>query len=808
VCSQVRKRLALCQDRILTCLAGKKTSRLENSILDEQDASEEDEGAQDATGEEPSYEILADPDFAIEPKTEITQDLLPESEDRRSTFTFTLEPEVLEGSPDHEMLYDYQGGDDQEFEVDVETEDATIARLFRSPAKETPSQSPKVLEHVQYPELPHSDDELLDPDTESVPIAVEEPAVISDFEEGSPDAEEREVGMEEQRVEPIEQEIPLAEVSSTEAQQAPSDIAYPTLPMDCSLLDDVEPPVLLLERTTELVEEDVASSDVVPVVCADQIDSEDCDMENDVEASADEEFTEASIQLDIQREFEETEATKQPALAETQEDALEVTEAGNSVPEDENEIFMDGLRPANVDGQLDAPMVDITDGLTLSFTPVKTPSLEPTPRKLHSPPPPLVQSGPEDATMTIALDDDTALLKDFLNRAAASKAEKAAVMTHRRESLQNRRDSDVVRHALASPRKVLEDKDPNSPSKYDHELTLDLSQNLTLTMDPNTLVSPTTNSADNEDLADEKSLRGSRRSSRTKKSRLPAPASATQAPTQTSKIAIRRADGTEHVVLKKSDAQELSTVTRANTRKNKQGAFCVTVRLLKLAAEAGNLPPLDDSTREIIIGKNIRWDEQLAYYQENPETVADRESLSTPDELSMPEPTPVAAAKPKSKVSKTSTPKIRRVRGLGTANGTPGKVLLAPPPFLAEPAVEEEPQPTQIQQQLPRPKSSKIKKMPVASASLPDTKLPTLDIVPVGVDPSAQTQRKSRLAAPKKVTLPQSLAAEGKENANANMQRAGLGGATPRKGLPVPKVVVPSTIGVESGLPRRRGRKI
>tara|TARA_R110002003_G_scaffold878_14_gene21778 strand:+ start:212 stop:1444 length:1233 start_codon:yes stop_codon:yes gene_type:complete len=410
--------------------------------------------------------------------------------------------------------------------------------------------------------------------------------------------------------------------------------------------------------------------------------------------------------------------------------------------------------------------------------------------------------------MTIALDDDTALLKDFLNRAAASKAEKAAVLTHRRESLQNRRDSDVIRHALASPRKVLEDKDPNSPSKYDNELTLDISQTLTLSMPTDGLASPTPGQDDQEGTAEEKALRGSRRSSRAKKSRLPAPASAAQA--QTSKIAIRRADGNEHVILKKSDAQELATLTRANTRKNKQGAFNVTVRLLKLAADADKLPPIDDATKELILGKNIRWDEQLAYYQENPETVAEAESLATPDELSMEDASSTPSTK-KSKVSRNSTPKIRRVRGLGTANGTPGKGLLAPASLLPEEVqVEKEAAQAPIQQ-LPRPKTSKLKKMPVASTPQPpvstpsDSKLPSLDIVPVGVEPPKE--RKSRLAAPKKVMLPQptaSHAAEGKENA----QRTGIGGATPKKGIPAPKVIVPPTVGMESGLPRRRGRRI
>jgi hypothetical protein len=270
-------------------------------------------------------------------------------------------------------------------------------------------------------------------------------------------------------------------------------------------------------------------------------------------------------------------------------------------------------------------------------------------------------------------------------------------------------------------------------------------------------------------------------------------------------------------------------MTRNNTRKNKQGAFCVTVRLMKLAMDASSLPPLDDATKELIVGKNVRWDETLAYYQENPETIAnalaEAESLATPDELGMPDATPEPKKK-KEKTSKTSTPKIRRVRGLGTPNGTPGKGLLAPASFLPE-AVEEEKEAPR-EKQSSKPRSTKIHKMPVASSSstpaatsastsidsalsssTSDTRLPSLDVAPVGV------QRKSRLAAPRKVVLPPTLSSV-KAGDKENVNRAGISDATPKKALLAPKVVIPpsalgttttAAVGMESGLPRRRGRK-
>lgn len=847
-------------------MTGKKKSQLDDSLLEEQEDGEESEEEQDSTRGELSYETLGGDQSVLASNNEDAH-MLPEQQDRRATFTFSVHPEVMEEMPEHELHVGSADDVEEQPEVDAPMEDATITRLFRSPAKDDSTPLEDVSQPLQYPELPQSVSDEVETDVPILSFVQGQYVAIQEVTEieaeaqnshlDSAETEESEttedvatatlrqqgtatIQTDAEGISEIDASLELAPsgiLSATEP--APSDVAYPTLPMESSQ-DEVVDQTASSCRTNsvELVESEVPTSNEVQEVVADpeRTDHIDIDMEDELAGdaapgtSADEEFTEASLQLDIQNNYG-TEQPDQPATApataeqcvigatDDHEGPMEITEELSiaDVPSAEDNEDVITAAPSR-------QIEDITDGLTLSFTPARATSNEPTPRKLHSPPPPPTQSTYDDATMTIALDDDTALLKDFLNRAAASKAaskaEKAAVLTHRRESLQNRRDSDVIRHALASPRKVLEDKDPNSPSKYDNELTLDLSQNLTLTMDTTALVSPTTNEADDGD-ADDKASRGSRRSSRTKKSRLPAPASATQAPVQASKIAIRRADGTEHVVLKKSDAQELSLLTRANTRKNKQGAFGVTVRLAKLTADASNLPPVDDATREIVIGKNIRWDEQLTYYQENPETVAERESLATPDELSMPDAPTTTTPKPKIKSSKnsTSTPKMRRVRGLGTANGTPGKALLAPPSFgdsFDDEKEKEKDQPPQsLTQQVPRPRASKLKKMTVASSTPTqapaDSKLPALEVMPVGIE--TPKERKSRLAAPKKVVLPPSaVAVEGKENATT--QRTGLGNATPKKGIPAPKVVVPHSVGggasagVESGLPRRRGRRV
>lgn len=821
-------------DRRKSVLPRKRAVR----IQDVEEVAQNDDHDSDAMGEE-EQDTSAELDMSTASHTiEETEAPLPEAEEGRSTFTFNMDATVPEDLPDYESTDERE--DESITRNHTPTEDATLTNFFRSPAKSLSADHIGSPEKIFYPKLPLT----------GTPTEEPKPPSGTACDDEAENAAENSL-IEDSHTTSLASTDIIIESVEVERCQGDShvDVAYPNLHTEA--IDQVE------------ADDEHSDTEMSDSAATAHVDDDSLDMGSpgdEIPGEGDEDFTEASLQLDIQRQCDEqsppidkdvqeeqAEADSQNTTSSTPESHMEergitstkapgaeVYQETRSSPPQEDTNIGTPPQPCLEDGRQTEPQThDITDGLTLSFTPAKTASAGPTLRKLHSPPPPpRTESGPDDVTMTIAIDDDTAILKDFLTRAAASKAEKAA--THRRESLQNRRDSDVIRNALASPRKVLEDKDPNSPSKYDGELTLDLSQTLTLRLPDDTQIPPTPHTADGSGSPEEKSQGGStRRSSRAKKSRLPAPASAsTLVPVQqqTSKINIRRADGAEVVVLKKSDAQELATLTRANTRKNKQGAFGVTVRLFKLAADAASLPPVDDTTKELVIGKNVRWDETLTYYQENPETVAEAESLATPDELSM-DATSTPRTK-KSKVDKNAPPKARRVR---TVNGTPGKGLLAPASLLPE-AVQDEkvkasiktttapPQP----HQLPRPKATRIKKIPVASTSS-DSKLPTLDVAPVGVptttttttNPTSTTttatttvpSRQSRLAAPKKVILPHTATSsaalsDGKENP----PRSTISDATPKKGIPAPKVVVPAAVavgaaGVESGLPRRRGRK-
>lgn len=225
----------------------------------------------------------------------------------------------------------------------------------------------------------------------------------------------------------------------------------------------------------------------------------------------------------------------------------------------------------------------------------------------------------EEARSKPRLSDDTAILHAFLNRVAANK--KTPTPTAKRESLSNRRDSDVVRQALASPAKpdVLGDLDPNSTSPRK----------------PLVAVAPeeldTSNEASPQDVADppEMPLESSessepkpvRRSVRSRNQVTPLAAiriSPSRHGKGPSKIMIRSVS--TPAVVKRTEAQELATVTRVNTRKNKGGSVMPVLRLCKLASEAASPELFTDQTsppgqtRDHV--KVVRWDTTLAYFQE------------------------------------------------------------------------------------------------------------------------------------------------------------------------------------------------
>lgn len=223
--------------------------------------------------------------------------------------------------------------------------------------------------------------------------------------------------------------------------------------------------------------------------------------------------------------------------------------------------------------------------------------------------------------------DDTKMLKDFVNRVQARKAANiipipvyvAAPMTSPRRS----------------PRKALAEVDKNSPSpQKPHDLA-----NRPGTP-PGDRKLGSIDSDDLDEIAVEQTP--CRRSTRT---RLIAPS--TTAVGAPSFIPVRRADGEAIVRLQKSQAQQLATITRANTKRNKGQSKPVKMTLQKLPAEASEDAIELSGGREE--SRAVGWDETLVYYQDRSEW----------------------------KEGKTEKRRnVRRMRNVGSTNGTPARKKL------------------------------------------------------------------------------------------------------------------------------------
>ena len=225
----------------------------------------------------------------------------------------------------------------------------------------------------------------------------------------------------------------------------------------------------------------------------------------------------------------------------------------------------------------------------------------------------------------IRFSDDTSMLKEFLNRAQAKKAAKTPGLTA----------LDLPKPQISprrSPRKALGSHRGNnlSPQK-----PRDVPNR------PGTPPGkPQVDAVDSDDGGEiSAEITSCRRSTRT---RLPAPVKGI--PGAPSFIPVRRADGTDPVVLQKSQAQELAMVTRANTRRNKGQSKPPLLALQDIPAENAETASTTTFKRRAVGSKTVGWAEQLASYQ-------DAKEVEEPEEM---------------------RPKVRRMRGLGaTNNGTP-----------------------------------------------------------------------------------------------------------------------------------------
>lgn len=237
-----------------------------------------------------------------------------------------------------------------------------------------------------------------------------------------------------------------------------------------------------------------------------------------------------------------------------------------------------------------------------------------------------IRKSPRKSTRSVArFSDDTSMLKDFLSRAQARKQAKDAA--HAAEALTAAR----TRLPRSSPRKALARLDSNSPpAEQIREVA--------------SRVSTPPGKVQLGEFQLEEAITNTSPVRRSTRKRLPELAkTATGAP---SLIPVRRADGTDPVVLQKSVAQELALVTRTNTRRNKGQAKPPAIILKTL-----NVEEVEVETRgghALRSCKSVGWDDKLVYYHDGTQVQADGEV----------------------KVEE-KRPKARRLRGLGAENGTP-----------------------------------------------------------------------------------------------------------------------------------------
>lgn len=426
------------------------------------------------------------------------------------------------------------------------------------------------------------------------------------------------------------------------------------------------------------------------------------------------------------------------------------------------------------------------DSHLIAFTPLKVPAQYPSPSRhpgLDSPlygpddshPEPAsplqraASAPPEEPKMSPLkpskprISDDTALLQAFLNRAAENRSSRR-ISADTRESIENRRDSDAVRQALASPAKtdVLVELDPNSPSPRKAAAA---SQDLAGGFDQ--VMRDATDAATQHEGRDDAQMETqTRRSGRTTR-RQPT------TPVAPNKISIR--GNTDGVVLKRSEAQELAKLTSTNTKKNKGGAVLPQLRLTKLASQGGQTgEPVAEGEEEQQnsqpeVATKIRWAESLVEFFQSGET---SESSFLSDEMSATAQlgqeemaaSEAAVAAPPPPSDTPSKPKIRRLKPPRTA-ATPGKRPAAPASASESDEAEKPPAPEAQDQQLQAPLNRRRSRIATPAKGLTNTSLlpADLDSQSTAAKKTPTTKKKALIS---KLPAPTSTATvgQGKEN--------------------------------------------
>ncbi|KAI1611424.1 hypothetical protein EDD37DRAFT_632258 [Exophiala viscosa] len=265
-----------------------------------------------------------------------------------------------------------------------------------------------------------------------------------------------------------------------------------------------------------------------------------------------------------------------------------------------------------------------------------------------------------DQPVTLANEDDTAYLHDFLSRARAQKAARQQAPT---QNLASSNEEMQTAEVMSEGRAISHVEDANNNAlmtSFDEDLT---------SLQPDT-----------EPVAD---MSSPRRSSRLV-TRLPRPQKPVTSLPNT--ISLKRLNGTEFIAMQK-EVQSLAIATRTNTKRNKGDSVAVSIKLMQLHAEA-NAKALEPEVKSPELkkrkkrSKQVNWDATIARYQDGSPPEEDMPEQDDQDEPraaaegavedSSQEParqSQVVGSEEKLQVVR----KVRRLRKLnaGTVNGTP-----------------------------------------------------------------------------------------------------------------------------------------
>ena len=187
--------------------------------------------------------------------------------------------------------------------------------------------------------------------------------------------------------------------------------------------------------------------------------------------------------------------------------------------------------------------------------------------------------------------DDTEYLYAFLTRARAKKAA-GTVLSPEKKQTKAKQKSVASSSPRTRSRKALCTLDRNSPS-------------------PKKIKRPDAPERKLDQggmaLSDVKATSPLRRSSRN-----PLPHAQRHQSATSSSIPFRRPDGTDFILLQKTEAQQIAKATTSNTRRNRGEAVRPKIKLEALSSHPQSTPPKIARKRKN--DKQVEWDERLAYF--------------------------------------------------------------------------------------------------------------------------------------------------------------------------------------------------